>query len=146
MNKKNIKILIIVITFFALIFIYSQIEVKPLSRKKEEVKIINKEIIETNTTKVYLKILDKKYETEIKEGSTAFEVMQKIQSENNKDNPLIFKYKEYNGLGIFINEINGLKGGGDGNWLYFVNEKEANVGVSNYKIKNGDIISWKYEK
>ena len=146
MNKKNIKILIWVITFFALIVIYSWIGVKPLSGKKEEVKIINKEIIETNTTKVYLKILDKKYETEIKEGLTVFEAMQKIQNENDKNNPLNFKYKEYNGLGIFINEINGLKGGGDGNWIYFVNEKEASVGVSNYKIKNGDIISWKYEK
>ena len=26
-----------------------------------------------------------------------------------------------------------------------VNNEKANIGVSNYKINNGDIISWKYE-
>ena len=31
-------------------------------------------------------------------------------------------------------------------WIYYVNGKEAAVGISNYKINPGDTVSWKYEK
>jgi len=74
-----------------------------------------------------------------------FELMKKIKNENSKESSFDFKYTEHTGLGIFINEINGKQGGRDGYWIYYVNGEEAGVGVSNYKIKNGDIISWKYE-
>lgn len=138
MNKKNIKILIIVILSCIFITVFYQIEVKPLSIVQKGPKAPSLKNI-----KASLVIQEKKYETDVKEGGTVLDVMQKIKEEN-KD--FDFKYEEHTGLGVFINEINGLKGGGDGYWIYSVNGVEANVGVSNYKIKNGDIISWKYEK
>ena len=72
--------------------------------------------------------------------------MLQIQTESKIENSFSFKYKEHTGLGVFITEINNQIGGRGGYWIYSVNGVEANVGVSNYKIKNGDIISWKYEK
>ena len=44
-----------------------------------------------------------------------------------------------------IEEINKVKNGGEKNWIYYVNGKKAEIGVSNYKIKEGDVVSWKYE-
>ena len=150
MNKKNIKILIIVISCILLtVFLYvgGDPSQSPLSRGEvqKEPKALSGGIASSNI-KSSLVIQDKKYEEELEEGSTVFDLMNKIQNENIGDDSFNFKYKEYTGLGIFINEINGLKGGGDGYWIYSVNGKEATVGVSNYKINNGDIISWKYEK
>ncbi|NVN96774.1 DUF4430 domain-containing protein [Candidatus Nomurabacteria bacterium] len=142
MNKKNIKILILVISSCILLAVFYQIGVKPLSKVEEEPQI-PLETLSYKNIKVSLIIEDKKYEGEFKDGATVFEVMQKLKEENNEFD---FKYTEHTGLGIFIDEMNGKKGGRDGYWIYYVNGKEASIGISNYKIKNGDIISWKYEK
>ncbi len=56
-----------------------------------------------------------------------------------------FSGKEYPSLGFFVGDIGELHGG-DGNYLiYYVNGKEASVGVSAYKLKDGDTIEWKLE-
>jgi hypothetical protein len=75
------------------------------------------------------------------ENSTVYEFMNKLK---NKDK-INFTEKNYTGMGKFISEINGIKGNGVKNWIYYVNGVKAEVGVSNYKINKGDIISWKYE-
>lgn len=144
---KNKKIIIIVGLIISLIIIFliihpSVLRTPPLSRGGINTQIVPK-ALSVNNVKVSLVILDKRYEAEVKEGSTVFEAMKKIKEENNKFD---FKYTENTGLGVFIDEINGLKGGIDGYWIYYINGVESNVGVSNYKIKNEDIISWKYEK
>jgi hypothetical protein len=71
-----------------------------------------------------------------------FEVMQKVQKESSKENNFSFKYKEYPSLGIFIDEINEVGGDSGKYWIYYINGKEASVGVSKNIIKSGDIISW----
>ena len=141
MNKKNIKILIIIILSYALVVIFFQIEAKPLSGGREDFKKIKQVVVQEKEKiiKVSLEVLDKKYDKEVNEGSTVFEVMQKIQKENN----FSFKYKEYPSLGIFVDEINGLSESPGKYWIYYVNGEEASVGVSKKIIKSGDIISWK---
>jgi len=57
-----------------------------------------------------------------------------------------FKDKTYSGMGKLIKEINGIKNSSEKNWIYYVNGKKATIGVSNYQIKPGDVVSWKYEK
>jgi hypothetical protein len=44
-------------------------------------------------------------------------------------------------MGIFIEEINGIRGDNK-YWIYSVNGIEASVGVSRFRLKSGDIISW----
>jgi hypothetical protein len=95
--------------------------------------------------KVSLVVLDKRYETEIKMDASVFEVMKKIQRENTDSNLFDFKYIRNANLGNFITEINGNYGTPGKYWIYYVNSKKASVGVSNYILKDGDIISWSQE-
>ncbi|MDO8592723.1 MAG: DUF4430 domain-containing protein [bacterium] len=82
------------------------------------------------------------YETEIKVGSSAYDLMNNLRQENK----ISFSGKNYAELGFFAEEINGVKNNPSGeNWLYYVNGQPAQVGISNYIIKNNDIIEWKYE-
>ena len=74
--------------------------------------------------------------------TSVYNFMDRLRSEGK----ITFTDKTYSGMGKFIEEINGLKNNGNQSWIYDVNEIEAQVGVSNYKINKGDIISWKYEK
>lgn len=72
--------------------------------------------------------------------STVYEYMLNLK-ENNKIN---FTEKIYPGIGKFIEEINGIKNG-EKSWIYYVNGEKAQIGVSNYKLKMGDKLIWKYE-
>jgi len=59
------------------------------------------------------------------------------------ENKISFSGKNYPGLGFFVTSIEKLHSS-DGRYLfYYVNGKEATVGVSKYLLKNGDIIEWK---
>jgi hypothetical protein len=126
---------------------YSKEYIKEKTLKPTQV--LNKENLLTEpnvkTIKVSLIVLDKKYEIEIKENSTVFEVMKKIKADNVASNLFNFNYKENAGMGSFITGINGKDGSPGKYWIYYVNDKKAAIGVSNYKLKEGDIISWKQE-
>lgn len=58
---------------------------------------------------------------------------------------ITFSGKNYPGLGFFVTEIGTLRAGDGKNLLYYINGKEATVGVSSYTLKDGDIIEWKLE-
>jgi hypothetical protein len=163
-NKKYITIVLVLITIlFGFIYfnfysnkskIVSEFQEKPIELN-QKVDIPNKleitieepsfnspsEIIKE--VEVSFVVGSHRYSTEIKKGSNVFDVMVQIKTEN-KDN-FDFKYSEYPYLGIFINEINGVVGSPGAYWIYYVNDKEASVGISNYIINDGDIINWKQE-
>lgn len=81
--------------------------------------------------------------TDIIPGSiSVYGFMDKLRSEGQ----ITFTEKNYIGMGKFIEEINGVKSSSGYSWIYYVNGKKAEIGVSNYKINKGDIVSWKYEK
>jgi hypothetical protein len=56
---------------------------------------------------------------------------------------ITFSGRNYPGLGFFVTDIGTLHSGDGKNLLYYINGKEATVGVSLYKLKDGDIIEWK---
>ena len=127
---------------------YSHEKIEPSSQisvplKKDKVAIKK---LDFKNIKISLFVLSKKYETEIKEGSSVFDAMKKIEEENIKVNIFNFKYTENPMLGSFVTEINGEKGIPGKYWIYYVNDKKASIGVSNYILKEGDIISWKQEE
>lgn len=93
-----------------------------------------------------LKIAGEEYSTEFKEGTTVFELMQTLTAMSIK--PFSFSGKDYGaGMGYFVEEINGIKNDPQTGkyWIYYVNNKSAQVGISNYIINRGDVIEWKYE-
>ena len=93
-----------------------------------------------------LKINDKTYNLLFKNQETLFQAMQQLTIMS--DQPFLFSGKEYPTLGYFVEEINGIENNNKTGeyWIYYVNDQSAQTGISNYYLKEGDIIEWKYEK
>ena len=80
--------------------------------------------------------------TELPAGATVFTLLATLQ----KNDQLSFRAKDFGGaLGQFIEEINGTPNSNDRYWIYYINNQKARVGVSNYTLQAGDVITWKYE-
>lgn len=54
-----------------------------------------------------------------------------------------FSGHTYPKLGFFVTDIGSLHNGNGEYLFYYINNKEAQVGVSSYIPKDGDVISWK---
>ncbi|MBK5215473.1 MAG: DUF4430 domain-containing protein [Candidatus Pacebacteria bacterium] len=126
---------------------YKEVEVGAKTEKliEEKVSQIGPKALSEETIKVSLTVLDKKYDIEIKKDSSLIEVMKKIELESINENKFSFKYTDNYSLGSFITEINGARGTPGKYWIYYVNGELASVGVSNYILKDGDIINWSQE-
>ena len=138
-NKKIIILGFIISLFFFSIFIFTKDLGQSPPNRQGLLKQALPVLIKTN--KAFLEINGEKISTDIIEGENIYNFMTKLK----KEGKVNFKDKTYSGMGKLIEEINGIKNG-DKYWIYYVNGKKANIGVSNYKINKGDIISWKYEK
>ncbi len=86
-----------------------------------------------NTKTIALRI-----DTKLKIGGTVYDLTKKLSDEG----VLSFTQKEFDGLGYYIDSINGIKESPKNNlyWFYRVNSQRGNVGISNYIPKSGDII------
>lgn len=76
------------------------------------------------------------------QNRSLWSVMQEVFEENN----IYIDYQDYGGdLGVFIKQIGDKKNGQDGKyWQYLINGEYAKAGVSNYKVRAGDVILWKF--
>ncbi len=54
--------------------------------------------------------------------------------------------KTFEGVGEFVESINGVKADKKHFWEFFVNGKSSNVGASTYKPVNKDKIEWKFSE
>lgn len=126
--------------------------VKETVEQKEEPKIVYTSLdnLVSTTTEAeitahaILRIEDLVYSIPIEPGNTAYDLMAKAQT----DGLIRFSARDYGGdLGQLVEEINGVKSGARGKkyWIYYINGKKAQVGISTYKPQAGDIISWQYE-
>ena len=76
-------------------------------------------------------------------GDTVYEVLQTL---NEDDSELLLVAKEYPGLGILIEGMNGkINGEDDKYWQYFVNDTMPQVGADKLELKDGDVVEWRYE-
>ena len=62
-----------------------------------------------------------------------------------QNNQITFSGKNYPGLGFFVTDIGSLHSRNGKNLIYYVNGKEATVGVSSFIPQNGDVIVWKLQ-
>ncbi|HNW71761.1 MAG TPA: DUF4430 domain-containing protein [Candidatus Paceibacterota bacterium] len=142
-NKILIAIIICLLLFISFFYIsnknkknnYSppQITENPTKNDKEEKGRTQTAILEINKIK---------YTGEIKNGESIYSFMNSLREKEK----ITFIEKNYSGMGAFVEEINGIKNNGEKNWIYYVNGKKANIGISNYKINSGDTVSWVYEE
>lgn len=144
-EKIGIGLVILIILFLSIFFLVTNNILKEKDPIIYQNKITLTPNIQSSEKKVdtaVLEINNEKYESEIENGVSVYAFMDKLRQEGK----INFVEKKYSGIGVFIEEINGLKGNGNKYWIYYVNDKEAQIGVSNYKLKPGDVVSWKYEK
>ena len=59
---------------------------------------------------------------------------------------LHYTAREYAGLGIFIESIDGKPGTKDEGWFLYVNDVSAARGASQTIVKTGNIIEWRFKK
>ena len=149
-NKIISTIVLIVFLFLGILFLKSYL----LSKQEtilvlKSIKTLNINAVETNipddqtnTIQTTLQINGVIYKDQIKKNTSVYDFMNQLKNEGK----ISFTEKDYIGMGRFIDSINGIKNNNNMSWIYYVNGKEAQVGVSNYKINPGDIVSWKYEK
>ena len=108
----------------------------------KEIKSVPLEKVSEKAIQTILEINGTRYESEIKKEISVYDFMTQLKDTGK----ITFTEKTYSGMGKFIEEINGVKSDRDNYWIYYVNGVEASIGVSNYKINPGDVVSWKYEK
>lgn len=77
------------------------------------------------------------------DGESAFSFLERTAKENSD---FTFEYEEFS-LGMFITTINGVKADSNSEfWSFKINGNDASVGVSDYILKNGDVISFELTK
>ena len=99
--------------------------------------------VETDFLRASLVINGKSYPIALIGSSSVYDVMQSF----NEVGKIKVDFKDYSGLGYFVDGIDGVKSDTlrAKYWIYYINGAKAQVGISNYQLKSGDIITWKYE-
>ena len=157
-KRKIIRLIPIIILLIISIFLITKFQKNNQSRTQNENIPVEQQQVDSsvnsvpqkaqeNTTNIskrfaILEIAGSKIESELTESGTIYDFMKKARTDGKID----FKEKNYAAMGAFVEEINNIKNTGEENWIYYVNNTKANIGISNYKIKPGDTVSWKYEK
>ena len=72
---------------------------------------------------------------------TVFSALKKVAGNKN----LELKIKDYS-FGKLIEQIGDKKNTKEKAWIYFVNGKSGEVAVDKMKVKDGDVVEWKYIK
>ena len=57
-----------------------------------------------------------------------------------------FSGRNFSGLGLFVEEINGLKNGNGFYWTLFINNTLSEKGASFAGVIPGDFVEWRYQK
>lgn len=112
-------------------------------RTHTDVLPIQKSQIQEELIEATLLVGEKTYALTLPAGSSAYDLMVKVQETSD----FSFRGQEFPGLGFFIQEINGLEQNPrlGKYWIYYVNGKKAEVGISAYTVNDHDIILWRYE-
>jgi len=90
-----------------------------------------------------LEVNDRRYEVSLPQGSSVYALMVAAKDQYG----FSFGGREFPGMGFFVEEINGLEQNPRAGkyWIYSINGRKAEVGISLYQLKTHDVISWKYE-
>ena len=98
---------------------------------------------ETYAINITIEINGQKYPVGLAEKSTAYDAMSKLVA----DKKIAATFKEFSGMGYFVDEIDGVKTDNKNGkyWIYYLNNEPAKMGISAYVLKNTDLITWKYE-
>ena len=137
-KQKTKKLILIILLLIICSFLISYYKTPA---KNQPLPNLSLNPLEKTSEAAILEINGIKYNSKITGPLSVYDFMTQLQDEGK----ITFEEKNYPGMGKFIEGINGIKNGRKKNWIYYVNGKKAGIGVSNYQINKGDIVSWKYE-
>ena len=137
--RKILKILLVLVGFAVIGYFAFGIEDRVIEDRTGQ-------NVLPQTIQASLLIGNSSYQVSLTKGASAYDLMKTVALAHSD---FMFQGKDFGkGMGFFVSEINGIKESPkDGMyWIYYINNKEARVGVSTYIIKPNDVITWKYEK
>jgi len=81
---------------------------------------------------------------EVAKDFSVFNLLEEVAGQND----LEIESKDYGEAGAFLEAIGDIKNDlkNDKFWQFWVNNNYSEVGASNYKLENGDIVEWKFIK
>ena len=94
------------------------------------------------TSHATFKVGGKTYPIDVTQGEMVIDAMRALASTGD------FSYtgKDYPGLGVFVESINGKKNVGGMYWILYLNGTTTSSGASATVLNDGDTVEWKYEK
>ena len=85
---------------------------------------------------------DSVYQISIPKDSSIYDAMTYLSASGIP--PLVFEAENYPSLGYFVKSINGVRNSGGYYWTLYVNGQYSTLGATQYILKEGDKIEWKY--
>lgn len=148
MNYKIILSITLFIFFFgALSFFGTNYFLEKEKNAWLEIQIGSQSTLEEVVSGRVLYIIDKgegalsQYQIVIADDSTVFSLLEELAERENFE----IETTLYPEMGVFVESINGLKGGKDNKWwLYWVNDKLGEVAADKKEVKEGDKVEWKF--
>jgi len=99
----------------------------------------NQNVLSQTTSKqVQINVQDKNYDIEFQDGESVFDALKRLQT---KDSTFKFEYKQYD-FGAMISSMNEKTPDSSHFWKFQVNGIDSAVGISDYKLKEGDKINF----
>jgi hypothetical protein len=139
MSKKQYKIIFISsFIFLVVFFIFFNVIQNPIIISGNSNIVSNSEIQTKNITATLI-VGDLNLDLRFSAGMSLYEILTEMKTRGEIE----FKGRNYPGLGFFVSDIGSLHSGMGKNLMYYINNQEAEVGISAYKPQAGDIISWK---
>jgi hypothetical protein len=131
--KKVIKIFLFSI---ALVFLSAACNF-PGSKPKEQEQV-QRQLIQVSQVVEGVDKIDQSFNFYADENKTALDLLKSSRR---------VETKTFSGVGEFVESIDGRRADGQTEfWAFYVNGKQSNVGASEYKPQNNDVIEWKLEK
>ena len=137
-----VAFLVGVIYLFSIEFLFFRQEIKNLT---QEEKNITEGIIRKIQQEKVLYIIDNgninSYQISLSQNSTVFSLLEELAKREN----LKVESKVYEGMGVFVESIDGVKNGTEKKyWQYWVNSELPPVAADKKEVKKGDKVEWKF--
>ena len=120
----------------------SEAESAPSAPLIQESRPNSGEAEQLNISRATLAVGETAYTVDVTPRATVINAMNQLVTEGR----ITYTSKNFPGLGVFIDSINGTKSGDGMQWILYINGSPATVGAGSLEIHEGDVIEWKYEK
>jgi hypothetical protein len=91
---------------------------------------------------ITISVASTSYPVFVPPGATVLDAMNAAASSTS----LTFTGRDYPSLGFFVDSIDSKEGGNGYAWIFYVNGKQSQTGISSTLLHSGDSVEWRYEK